>query len=274
MEDRIQRLNTLMTEYSKLKDDPLNSAVCINLRAEAQSIVFEDSFRLEMQNRAHNYLKEKKVLGNEEDIVQEASARFLEKCFPNYDYKINDNFYLYLMNTLKMTALDLIKKEYKNVKKGGEGLDEPSGGDIPSDNVTEEQVFARMRLEEFYARMAVCVIKIGAKNGEPDKYYRSFATGYYIMLCKERLYDVCEINENEAFTVMDTAFADFTLISECRTFYEIESTPLKTYYQIGLNGDEEIDVPIKPRVYTKYHNVTSGYITQKRNKFDEMLGIV
>lgn len=299
------KVNALMLEYSLKKKDSNNRGCCTSLKEQVAIIMFSN--RDGLIRTAKKYYSGRGTKEDYEDAVQEA----LFECIEQYDSSKNDNFCAYFFNSLLNTVRKALGKEYidtkkqskgdkqKDVKpnmskketalsptevncgngrykKRGESIDSNPDSPPISDpfSTPDETMVHRRVLEEFYAKMAVCVIRISGKNGEPDRFFRAFATEQYIKLCREHMHNICDINENEAFTtVMDTKFADFTLIARCRSFAEIEMTPCRTYDEIGLNGKGEIAFPFEPRVYKTYHNVSSGRITQKRDEFNEKLGI-
>lgn len=301
IEEKKQQLNTLMTEYSQLKGDPANRGRCFAIKNQVANIMLSASFYDMLVNIARKYYAGRGTIEDFKDAVSDAYV----ECIDKYDPSKSDNFCAYFFGCLWYTVKNTLRKEYIDTKKQvtrdkqntseketassltedncgngrykkrGESIDsKPDSSPIPDPSPTpDETIVRRMVLEEFYARMAVCVIRISGRKGEPDKFFRSFATEHYIMLCREHLHNICDINENEAFTVMDTEFADFTLIARCRCFGEIEMTPCRTYVEIGLNGEKELDVPFEPKVYKTYHNVSPGRITQKRDEFNEKLGI-
>lgn len=270
IEDKKQELNALMTEYSQLKDDVANKARCIALKSQALTIVNSSDFRNELIRRAASYIRGKAISGSAEDVVQNL---FLRDYFTRYDHSKVPDFIKYLIDALNTSALELTKKEFRHVKHGSGSLDDPDNPTVSHGSDVEKQIDTRLILEEFYSKLAVCVIRISAKTGKPDRFFRAFATEHYIMLCREHLAGILDINENEAFNVMDVEFADYTLIEKCRCFIAMGTTPCKTYAEIELDGEEELAVPFEPKVYKKYHNVSPGRITQKRDEFNEKLGI-
>ena len=270
IEDKKQDFNALMTEYSQLKGDAANKARCIALKSQVLTIVNSSDFRNELIRRATSYIRGKAISGGAEDVVQNL---FLRDCFTKYDHGIVPDFIKYLIDALNTSALELTKKEFRHVKHRGGSLDDPDNPPVSHGSDVEKQINTRLILEEFYSKMAVCVIRISGKTGKPDRFFRAFATEHYIMLCREHLSEILDINENEAFNVMDVEFADYTLTEKCRCFIAMETTPCKTYAEIELDGEEELAVPFEPKVYKKYHNVSSGRITQKRDEFNKKLGI-
>lgn len=298
-------VNAAMIEYSQKKGDSRNSAVCSTLKDQVAIMLYSNLGSLIYT--ASTYYSGRGTKEDYEDAIQTALFESIEK----YDSQKNDNFCAYFYQTLRYAVLNALGKEYIDTqarKKGGQTDSEKKKSissdesaeksgrykkrgqsvDTPRDSENEpsrppiidpaptpyEQTCNRMTIEEFYTRMAACVIRISGRTGKPDRFFRAFATEHYIMLCREHLYEILNINENEAFhDVMDVDFADFTLINKCRCFIAIEATPCKTYAEIGLHGEEELEVPFEPKVYNTYHNVSPARITQKRNEFNEKLGI-
>lgn len=287
------KVNAAMLEYSQKKGDTGNDSLCLSLKNQAAIILYSNFESLIYT--ASRYYAGRGTREDCEDAVHTALCESFEK----YDSQRNDNFCAYFYKCLKFAVQNALRKVYIDTKKKKatpsdentenagrykkrwQSVDSLTGSqDKPSyppvidpSPTPEERIVNRMTLEEFYCKMAVCVIKISGRTGNPDKFFRTFATEHYIMLCRMHLHDICDINEHEAFKVMDLVFADFTLTAKCRSFIGMEITPCKTYVEIGLNGEDELDIPFEPKVYKIYHGVSSGRITQKRNEFNEKLGI-
>lgn len=300
IEERQQKLNDLMTEHSRLKGDSGNDALCSTLREQALTILLSNFESL--VHVASGYFKGRGTREDCEDAVQTA----LLEAFEKYDSQRNDNFCAYFYTHLRYVVMNVLGKEYIDTqpkKKGsssdestektgryekrGQSLDssiasknEPSYPPIIDPTPTpDEQVGNRMTLEEYYTRLAVCVVRIS-----PSKYNRAFATEQYIMLCREHLNRILDINENEAFNhVMNIDFADYTLDGICRSFYEIEITPCKLYSEFGLKpiGQTEkskkwagrLCVPFENRIFANFFEVTDGAIVQQRTNFRRKMGI-
>lgn len=303
-------VNATMIEYAQKKDDPRNSALCSSLKDRAATIMYR-SWR-SLVYTASKYYAGRGSKEDWEDAVQTAFIEAFEKYDPQKNDNFCAYFYSCLryvvLNTLRIDYEDTQAKKKKNPtdsqEKNGSSLDdnaEKSGRykkrvqsvDTPKDSedrppsapvidpslTPDELCFARMTLEEFYTRLTVCVVRIN-----PSKYNRAFATEWYIRLCREHLNTVLYINENEAFNqVMSLDFADFTLDGVCRSFAEIEITPCKLYSEFGLypirknNSSTKwvgrLRIPFENPIYGKFFGVTDSRITQKRNEFNEKVGI-
>jgi len=303
-------VNATMIEYAQKKDDPRNSALCSSLKDRAATIMYR-SWRSLVYTASKYYAGR----GSKEDWEDAVQTAFIE-AFEKYDPQKNDNFCAYFYSCLRYVVLNTLRIDYEDTQakkkknptdsqeKNGSSLDdnaEKSGRykkrvqsvDTPKDSedkphsapvidpslTPDELCFARMTLEEFYTRLAVCVVRIN-----PNEYFRAFAAEQYIKLCREHLNGLLDINENEAFNhVMNIGFVDYTLDGICRSFYEIEITPCKQYSEFGLYpiGNPKtstkwvgrLKIPFENPIYEKFFGVTDSEIKQQRTKFEKKVGI-
>lgn len=293
MEKKIQELNKLMMEYSQLKDTSGNEARCFALKNRAVSIIYSSDFCNMLKAIAKKMLKGRFTRYQTDEFITETYIKY----FDEYDYKISDNFYKYFLKYLSYTIGNLTKREHPESmpeifdNAGNEILytdliedDRPDIGTtmevnlLFGENLSVEEAEIRERFLVYYSKLIPCVMKADEHRGNKKKYYSSFATDFYIASCKLKLHIDYQMNEQEAFHVMDLGFADFTLSQNCRSFKMIEKVPLKKYSEIGVDSRNfaggEIETPFRNCVYSAFFDVSDGRISQYRKKFYGDIGLL
>lgn len=261
-------LDELMDEYSRLKDDPANAASAATLKEQVITLLYSEQAYKELVAVAGAHIKGKQILGDARDCVQELFVRGYIDRYDKQKYP-DMRFVPYLLSSLENVCMALTQREFTQVRHTDGSTDDPNRIKITERNQEED----RDAIAEFFIGMAVCVLRIKGNASEPDPYYRAFATGYYVLLCRTHLHHVCRINRNEAESLMDRELIRFTFVSPCKTLNEIEETPCKTYAEIGLSGDDELDIPFEKKVYAAYFKVSAPMISQKWKPFTAMVGI-
>lgn len=146
------------------------------------------------------------------------------------------------------------------------------------ESISEDEAQIRVRFIEYISKIIPCINQANEHRGKRNVYYRAFATGFYIAASKWSLHSKYDMNENEAFRNMDEEFADWVLTAICRSFTAFESTPCKTYEEIGIvdrdyaNG--EIETPFRNGVYAARFNVSDSAVSQQWGYFYENIGIL
>ena len=308
IKDKKKQINDLMPEYSLLKDDPANRGRCIAIKEKVSVLMFDTSgivFKY-LCIIARDYSKKYKTRYESDEFISETYLKY----FGNYNSSINDNYMNYFIYYLKCTISNMIKKEHPEHYPPMPTYTDEEGNEIDlvdltsseiadpgimaeihslydlmvdyskvsADGISEEEAENRLRFLGYFSKLIPCIIQAKEHRGNRDEYYRAFASDFYISSCKNRLHIRYKMNENDAFGNMDREFADFTLTEACRTFSAFESTPCKTYDEIGVTGREyaegEIETPFRNGVYSVYFGVTDGAISQKRNCFHKDIGIL
>lgn len=146
------------------------------------------------------------------------------------------------------------------------------------ESVSEDEAQIRIRFIEYISKIIPCINQANEHRGKRNMYYRAFATDFYIAASKWSLHSRYDMNENEAFRNMDLAFADWVLTAICRSFTAFETTPFKTYEEIGVTGRDyangEIETPFKNGVYAARFNVSDSAVSQQWGSFYKDIGIL
>ena len=295
--ETVSKLDELMLTYSKIKNDPNNAGVARALKEKVFNLIYAPSFHTRLKILALKY--EKKYMGDDykstiytsDDYVNEMMLRH----FDNYDSKKNNNFCAYLCGSLKYTVMGMLRNrlnrtknevplEYNKPDDEDPVCDENDVADPESNTETEALYGENMSIDEistfnhfeYYSKMLTSVLQFKEHKGKRDRYYRCFASDFYITSCKTNLHKKYKMNENSAFSVMELDFNDYTLTDKCRTFEKICKIPLKTYGDIGIAqkmapADKEIELPFINGVYASYLNVTDSSVSQQRASFREIM---
>lgn len=300
-----QKLNALMIEYSQLKDDPANKGTCSAIKNQVANIIYSPVLFKYLKNKV-----EKKLYGRYTYRgLDEFITNSFFNCINKYDHGKYDSFYAFFVHDLldykisegtRYERTDMIDRTIIEDDKGNETpiletvMDENACPErlaeinslqdlvgvslLEGETFSEDEANNRIRLLEYFSKLIPCIIQAKEHRGNRDEYYRAFATDFYISACKFSLHSRYEMNENEAFNIMDLAFADWVLAAVCRSFLSFESTPCKTYAEIGVTGKEyangEIKTPFKNGVYATRFNISEPAIIQHRNKFRKEIGIL
>lgn len=112
------------------------------------------------------------------------------------------------------------------------------------------------------------------KSGKTAKktYFKMFFTDFITEYCKSfEIGREMKSRERSIFAGMHIDFMDFYMKEQCRTFYRIQSVPLKSMKEIkGKGSGEEIKLPLPNQIYILYLKLSSsGNVTQMRNKYKE-----
>lgn len=146
------------------------------------------------------------------------------------------------------------------------------------ESISEDEAQIRVRFIEYISKIIPCINQANEHRGKRNVYYRAFATDFYIAASKWSLHSRYDMNENEAFRNMDLAFADWVLTAICRSFTAFETTPCKTYEEIGVVGRDyangEIETPFKNGVYAVRFKVTESAVSQQWGYFYKDIGIL
>ena len=320
IEDKKQKLNALMTEYSRLKGDASNIARCLSIKNQVATIMFDTS------SIVFKYLckvaKDKSESYPTRYEPDEFVTETFLKYFDEYNCDRNDNFMNYFKYFLKCTVNNMIKREHPehyppmptNIDEEGNEvpIDPPSPNagpeffglmqlfhnisktstDSTSENtidamqklfdaeepISEDEAQIRIQFIEYISKIIPCINQANEHKGKRNVYYRAFATGFYIAASKWSLHSRYDMNENEAFRNMDKEFADWVLTAICRSFMAFETTPCKTYAEIGVTGRDyatgEIETPFKNGVYAVRFKVTESAVSQQRGYFYKDIGIL
>ena len=295
IEDKKQLINALMTEYSQLKDDLDNRGRCIAIKNQVANIMYSSDLFEMLQRRVKVKIAAFQATHQPDEFITETFLKYVDE----YDSSRNDNFYKYFLKYLGFTITNILRTEHPE-RRITITIEDDDGNELdpistipddradpgtligitmgPDESISEEEAEIRWRFKKYCSAIIVCVIRSKEHKGNRDEYYRAFATDFYISSCKDCMHLRYDMNENEAFRVMDLKFADWTLTDECRSFMAFESTPCKTYTEIGVTGreyaDGEIETPFKNGVYTVYFGVTDGAISQRRRSFHEDIGVL
>lgn len=307
IEEKKQQLNALMTEYSQLKGNPANNGRRLAIKNQTAVLIFDRSGVI------FKYLYKVAKDKSEGYATRYAPDEFITetylKYFEEYDYNRNDNFFKYFIYFLGCTISNMIRTEHiehyppmpsytddegNEIDLGditpGEGASPERIAEIHSlqdlmvkslvvtESISENEAETRIRFIEYFSKLIPCVIQAREHRGNRDKYYRAFASDFYIASCKSSFHLRYNMNENEAFRNMDCDFVDYTLTDVCRTFEAFERTPCKTYKEIGVTesiyASGEIETPFRNWVYSVYFGVTEGAISQNRDRFHKDIGIL
>lgn len=309
IEDKKQKVNALMTEYSQLKGDTSNKAKCIALKNRVANIIFSpmlfEFFKAKVKRRLD--LNGQYTYRGADEFVVDA---FLS-CLDKYDHCKHDNFYNFYVHALvKYQITNGTRGENANsidntIIQDAEGHETPIIETIEdetaspatigllqlfnnsSDNamrvlfeesISEDEAETRVQFIEYISKIIPCVNHANEHRGKRNEYYRAFATGFYIAASKWTLHSRYDMNENEAFKTMDLNFADWTLTAVCRSFSAFEITPCKTYAEIGVTGRDyasgEIETPFKNGVYAAHFKVSDSAVSQQRGFFYKDIGIL
>ena len=146
------------------------------------------------------------------------------------------------------------------------------------ESISEDEAQIRVRFIEYISKIIPCINQANEHRGKRNVYYRAFATDFYIAASKWSLHSRYDMHENEAFRNMDLAFADWVLTAICRSFTAFETTPCKTYEEIGVTGrgyaNGEIETPFKNGVYAARFNVSESAVSLQRGSFHKDIGIL
>ena len=146
------------------------------------------------------------------------------------------------------------------------------------ESISEDEAQIRIRFIEYISKIIPCINQANEHRGKHNVYYRAFATDFYIAASKWSLHSRYDMNENEAFRNMDLAFADWVLTAICRSFRAFETTPCKTYEEIGVTDRDyangEIETPFKNGVYAARFNVSESAVSQQWGSFYNDIGIL
>ena len=137
--------------------------------------------------------------------------------------------------------------------------------------LSQEEADERRKFTKYFSNMVNAVLQAKEHRGKKNEYYRAFASDFYVCVCKEKLYKLYDLNENAAFSVMDTGLVDFTFTDKCRSFDAIERTRLKEYKDINITGNNsvvgEIKPPFKNCVFAMYFGCHESRVSQFRGDF-------
>lgn len=304
-EEQERRLNALMTEYSQLKADPANRGKCAAIKNQAANIIYSPELFEYLKMRVKEKLGGRYTYHGSDEFITNSFFN----CINKYDHNNHDNFYAFFLHVLLVYKISDGTSDEKPDKIDGTIIEDDKGNEIPiletlrdesacperiaeisslqdlvgvslseGETISEDEANIRIRLIEFYSKLIPCIIQAKEHRGNRDEYYRAFATDFYISACKLDLHSRYEMNENEAFNIMDLDFADWVLVSVCRSFSAFESTPCKTYAEIGVTGKRyangEIETPFKNGVFAEHFKITESAIIQHKNKFHEEIGIL
>lgn len=298
IEDKKKQINALMTEYSRLKADAASRARCMAIKNQVANIMFSTSsgvFKylcIIAKNKSEGY----PTRYEPDEFVTETFLKY----FDEYNSDRNDNFMKYFIFFLRCTVSNMIKREHPehyppmpiNIDDEGNEVDPfesiPNGAAepsaivglvmLPDETISEEEAAIRWKFKEYCSAVIVCVIRSKEHRGKRNEYYRAFATDFYISSCKEGAHARYDMNENEAFHIMDLDFADWVLTAICRSFTAFETTPCKTYEEIGVVGRDyangEIETPFKNGVYAARFHVSDSAVSQQWGSFHKDIGIL
>ena len=303
---QIKELNRAMTEYSKLKDSPIESdSRCrqINLRVKVAEILYQPDFYIQLEKKVEQCIQ--KSISHENNIfrtphtAQDLLQEFVLEFIDEYDHARSDNFIAYVYANMFYKVSNYIRKYNREhiieISSEGYTLENSNNENAEPENY-EEKDYAKIngsseknydRLPKVQSAFVACVVKARTSKGNKNDtiYYPCFATGYYIELCKdikklsdktgetiEDIIDRHNYNENLAFSIMNLVFSDHTLSNKCRKFKEICNTPLKTYGEIGISQkrapeSNEISLPFINSVYGSFLGVTDGAVSHHHKKF-------
>ena len=296
--EKKERLNALMIEYSQLKDDPANVSRCKNLKNEATNIMLSSDFFKILENKVKEYMYIYTIHAPYEFVTDAFlhSAKY-------YNNNRSDNYYNFFWKCLRQKIVKTLKKKEpdrvrENMLIDSEGNQisifdfiEAVGEDVESTTINDLQSDDKPIYEEelFFIKLIAVVAhakKHHEKNAKSKNYqhFRTFATSEYIFVCKKNYHLLFEINENDAFDIMDVEFADFVLTEKCRNFSKFMEVPCKKYSDIGIYPDPnknnqeqwvgEIYIPFRNPVYAIYFNVSDSRVDQIKDAFyDEFSNI-
>ena len=229
--------------------------------------------------------------------IEQAILDLIWKTIEEYDHERSDNFYCYFK-----TYLDFEYRDHKNEKckkarmksidapiVNSDGESENSLNDIIPDEREMKKREDRLKVYDGYNYNIInAVLRSRNHNMKGDKlqeryrYYTAFASEAYILLCKSVNYKDYDLNENEAFAVMDNAFNDFVFVRQCRSFNDMTICSFKTYKKAEIDDDpSEITISrgdkskgFEGRVFAAYFNVTKPAISEQKGYFKKEIAIM
>jgi hypothetical protein len=296
--EKKEQINALMTEYSQLKGEVASRARCMAIKNQVANIMFSTSggvFKY-LCKIAKNKSEGYPTRYQPDEFVTETFLKY----FDEYNSDRNDNFMKYFIFFLRCTVSNMIKREhpehyppmpigiddegnevdpFESISNGAAGPSAIVGlGMPPDETISEEEAAIRWKFKKRCSAIIVCVIRSKEHRGKRNEYYRAFATDFYISSCREGVHARYDMNENEAFHIMDLDFADWVLTAVCRSFSDFEKTPCKTYAEIGVTGRAyaigEIETPFKNGVYAVRFKVDESAVSQQRGYFHEDIGVL
>lgn len=305
IKEKIQRLNALMVEYSQLKEDPANRGKCSAIKNQVANTIYSPTLFEYLKMQVKKKLNGRYTCRGLDEFVTNSFFN----CINKYDHSKHESFYAFFVHDLLAYKItdgtrnekpDMIDRTIIKDDEGHETpiletvRDESASPErfaeinslqdlvdvslLEGETISEDEANNRIRLIEYFSKLIPCIIQAKEHRGNRDEYYRAFATDFYISACKFNLHSRYEMNENEAFNIMDLNFADWVLVAVCRSFLTFESTPCKTYAEIGITGKKyangEIETPFKNGVYAARFRITESAIIQHRNRFQKDIGIL
>ena len=303
-DDATDRINTLMLEYDVCKKAGNNKARMIRIWEEVYVLLSSDDnacgrkakskireMLRKSQNISHMYDENDIITYCLMDCLMKYDAEKCSAFFPWFltflNWWINDN--IYKKNTriatnahgekIRESRIQSLGQNEDGTEKDVDSLDTESI--ISPDEQTEGKYNAEARIAQMFSYIHFMEHSSG-KAANPTRlfYSRCFVSDYMTSVCKEGLHDEITINQQEAFSSMNTEFLDFYMTKPCRNFSDIMMTALKTYRQLEISAkQEELKLPLESVVYKKYlptalgHSVTDAAISQQKKTFNEKLGI-
>lgn len=285
-------INSLANEYFRIANDGKNKArekMLLNRLANEMIYKPGNSFCKKARSLAYRIIKKYDFVecaNTPEDIL---NSCFM-KAIKSYDPKKSDNFAQWFLDNILFTAKDMFGKYFtKNTNENNERKTVPKATPIPDNddsdflnNVSDGEsgdnvTYGKIAAEEFLVKMITLVTRFcqSGKHKKKAVYYRCFVTDHIAAICKnEKLHHDISINENDTMRALDENFLDFTFVDKCRSFNEIEVTPLKSYKQLGFSDKTEaIRLPFELKVFAKYLNVSEASVSQSKDAFFQFIQI-
>ncbi|MBQ9199643.1 MAG: hypothetical protein IJ141_05640 [Lachnospiraceae bacterium] len=229
--------------------------------------------------------------------IEDDILNLIWKALEEYDHERSDNFYCYFTKYLKFKCRNHKIEQIKNGRM--KSIDDPivnsDGGSenklidiIPNEREMKKREDREKVYDAYNYNIINAVLRSRNHNMKGDKlqeryrYYTAFASEAYILLCKSVNYKDYDLNETEAFAVMDNVFNDFVFVRQCRSFDDMTICSFKTYKKAEIDDDpSEITISrgdksegFEGRVFAAYFNVTKPAISEQKGYFKKEIAIM
>lgn len=281
--DQKEQLNALCREYFEIPNNGKNDA----RRMAQEGKIFDLAFRLF-------------------DRYKDCISDFWIKDWKHYDpSKIGGNAYAFFESRLKLRKIDAEKADQdgrpERVKEDGKtsvkkvvhlSLDQPVEGDESNVSLLDSredkhaaQQFEDIEFDEQAYQIVTLILQIiqgpvtRKNNAVRCKYTILFLTDSMVSLTHQYGAPPSYLaHEKELFSVLNLRFLDFFMRNICRTFTEIERSPLK-YYGEMVQGRkmEEPKQPLPNDVYVTYLSNIEGYqtsapaVSMQRSAYNQLM---